>query len=371
MAKPTRPIEIWAVQDVILPVSGEINKVRPIDDLWSKGYDMGQKPAIEEWNYIWNMTTSWLKYISDEQIPGLDDRYLRRSQNLADLGDKAASRSNLNVYSKEESEQRYVNVTGDQMTGNLGVPYLFFTRGANSDGAWMEAKAGGPDKTYMDIGISDNYGDPSAAETDIIRFRFKNTDGSEFSMVEINALDGTGTGYMRVFGQLWARQLTIAGNISWTGMAQGANLNLSGTMSSASVATGNLAVNSQNAVVGGRNIVRAINGVTADGNGDLSLTINTTAASVNGGNGWWRDNSTGIIEQWGIVNYSKLSSTSEYIPFNFTFPNACQNIQMCNLEDFNNEGNVWRVRTFDASGFTFSNGGGNMYTGYFWRAIGY
>lgn len=69
MAKPTTPIEVWARDTLDLPVTGEVNKQRPIDDLWSKGYDRGQKPACEEFNYVVNMLTAWLKYIQSEGLP--------------------------------------------------------------------------------------------------------------------------------------------------------------------------------------------------------------------------------------------------------------------------------------------------------------
>lgn len=69
MAQPTTPIEVWARDTLDLPVTGEVNKQRPIDDLWSKGYDRGQKPACEEFNYVINMLTAWMKYIQSEGLP--------------------------------------------------------------------------------------------------------------------------------------------------------------------------------------------------------------------------------------------------------------------------------------------------------------
>lgn len=69
MAQPTTPIEIWAESTLNLPVAGKPNKQRPINDLWSKGYDKGQKPACEEFNYVLNMMSAWLKYIVAEGLP--------------------------------------------------------------------------------------------------------------------------------------------------------------------------------------------------------------------------------------------------------------------------------------------------------------
>lgn len=45
--------------------------------------------------------------------------FLRKDQNLADVSDKATSRENLDVYSKDEADERYVNQSGDTMGGPL------------------------------------------------------------------------------------------------------------------------------------------------------------------------------------------------------------------------------------------------------------
>ena len=66
---PTSPIEIWAAADYILPNTHNLNKERPIDDLWLKGYDMRQKPTVEDFNYLLNMVTSWVKYVIDGALP--------------------------------------------------------------------------------------------------------------------------------------------------------------------------------------------------------------------------------------------------------------------------------------------------------------
>lgn len=271
MAKPTRPIEIWAVKDIVLPVSKRNNKVRPIDDLWSKGYDKTQKPGAEEWNYIWNMTTSWLKYISDEQIPELDNRFLQIANNLSDLGNVAAARKNLDVYSKKESEDRYVNTEGDTMTGTLNLPRLSFTKKDTTDFAYIEANTTGVDKTYLDFVIGDNGGDPSGSSIDIMRWRFQpSSSGTLTSMMELNSKDGINS-YLRIFGELWARTATIAGEFTWTGAGKGASLVLTGAFTAASARTNSLVVVNNSATVGGRNIVRSVNGATADANGNVNI----------------------------------------------------------------------------------------------------
>ncbi|CAH0499381.1 putative gpH domain protein [Escherichia phage phAPEC8] [Escherichia phage vB_Eco_Alma] len=76
MSKPSFPLEIWAEEDQVLPNTHRQNRLRPIDDLWRKGWDLGQKPSCEELNYIFNMLGTWAKYIADEQIPAQEGRYL-------------------------------------------------------------------------------------------------------------------------------------------------------------------------------------------------------------------------------------------------------------------------------------------------------
>lgn len=82
MAKPTDPIYVWAREDVNLPSTGLPNKSKPIDDLLDKGYDKGQKPAAEEFNYILNMSSGWIDWIVNEKFPELEAEIARLLQEL-------------------------------------------------------------------------------------------------------------------------------------------------------------------------------------------------------------------------------------------------------------------------------------------------
>lgn len=82
MAKPTDPIYVWAREDVNLPSTGLPNKSKPIDDLLDKGYDKGQKPAAEEFNYILNMSSGWIDWIVNEKFPALEAEIARLLQEL-------------------------------------------------------------------------------------------------------------------------------------------------------------------------------------------------------------------------------------------------------------------------------------------------
>lgn len=82
MARPTDDIIVWANQDIDLPSTGRPNKSKPIDDLIGKGFDKGQKPAAEEFNYLLNLTTEWVDWIVNEKFPELEDDITRRLDEL-------------------------------------------------------------------------------------------------------------------------------------------------------------------------------------------------------------------------------------------------------------------------------------------------
>ena len=63
MAQPTY-LPLWATDDTTLPATGETNKVRPREVLRSTGWDMGQIPTCEEWNWMFNNVYLWIQYLS-------------------------------------------------------------------------------------------------------------------------------------------------------------------------------------------------------------------------------------------------------------------------------------------------------------------
>lgn len=66
MARPTQDIVLWAAQDVNLPAIDGPNKSLPISDLINKGWDMNQKPAADEFNYLLNNYSKWLIYLDEK-----------------------------------------------------------------------------------------------------------------------------------------------------------------------------------------------------------------------------------------------------------------------------------------------------------------
>lgn len=272
MAIPTIPLQIWAESDVVLPNAHTANKISPIADLWDKGWDLGEKPACEELNYVLNMMTWWMTYISEEQIPGLSNDYLRKDQNLRDVSDIPTARSNLGVYSKTESDARYVNVDGDTMTGPLTVPRINFPVGGTSDSAYITTTLGN-DITMLDFVIGDDGGAAGSATVDSIRFRFSPTDTSAIlTMMELNTT-GPNTALLRVQGNITATGTITTGTLASTTINNGGNIQTTSLGVGGTATLQNLVVNSNNATVGGRSIVRAVNSTAANANGDVSISI--------------------------------------------------------------------------------------------------
>lgn len=96
--------------------------------------------------------------------------------------------------------------------------------------------------------------------------------------------------------------------------------------------------------------------------GDLNFA---SLQAVNG----YQYNPSGILEQWGLHNMAGRSH-EQTIRFPIPFSKGCYNIQLTNIENYGNEGNTVRVTRMSTVSFSISNGGGNTYTAYLWRAIG-
>lgn len=292
ITKPILPLEIWAETDLVLPNSGRQNKVRPIDDLWQKGWDKGQKPDCEAFNYLLNMYGQWLQYTLDRlDTPNTD--YLEIAQNLADVLDKAAARKNLDVYSKAEAANAFVNIDGDTMTGPLGVRRIDFTGCHSTDFFYVECSYEEANESLEFSHLDFVFGDNAAQ--DQIRFRCRNTasNGGIFNVMTVESKDGS-TGRVNIYDELNVttsistnRLSAVTGQFTSIAVTNsssfGAILCHSTTINSGGISTnytrvnGDCNVNSlivQNnwAVVAGRHIVRTVNGVGADASGAVWIS---------------------------------------------------------------------------------------------------
>lgn len=112
MAQPTNPLIVWASDDVILPNAQRPNKSLPSESLIQTGWDLSQKPAADEWNYLLNNNGQYIKWLIEEKI----NEFLKKSENLNDLADKATARTNLDVLSKSEVNSKNI-LSGAGLTG--------------------------------------------------------------------------------------------------------------------------------------------------------------------------------------------------------------------------------------------------------------
>ena len=284
MTKPVIPLDIWANQDVVLENTGELNKSQPKKEERLKGWDMTQRMACEVVNFELHMLSAWLKHLTEDVVPGWDNRFLRVTNNLADVPDKAAARQVLNVYSPEEMDDLYVDKSGDIMiqTQTLGLQRIEFAS-ASTDSAAIYTTIT-PDKTTMDFWIMDNIGgadgtdlDDPSHQIDGFRWRFQPSGGQPvFSAMKLNAITAN------------RARLAIQGNLECNdAKSSSANANavtipratVNGQQSCGSAQIGGRVdcndetVRGQYATVGGRNVVRRVNGNSADGSGNLTIPM--------------------------------------------------------------------------------------------------
>lgn len=78
MAQPTY-FPDWATSNTNLPATNNVNKVRPKTTLRTIGWDLGELPSAEEWNWQLNNVGLWIHYLNDEVIGNLPNVYLPKN----------------------------------------------------------------------------------------------------------------------------------------------------------------------------------------------------------------------------------------------------------------------------------------------------
>lgn len=106
----------WATNDVNLPSTGSRNKERPRQTLREVGWDAGQIPTAEEFNWLLNNLCLWINYANDN----VNTPYLQKSSNLSDLVSKTTARTNLDIYSKTEIDDA-INAAKTEMQLKVGT----------------------------------------------------------------------------------------------------------------------------------------------------------------------------------------------------------------------------------------------------------
>ena len=153
--------------------------------------------------------------------------------------------------SEKVASTKYVLKAGDVMTGSLTIANASILRGDDTSLVQYFRYANNTERAAIYHSSSNNT------------LRLRSSGGTEVTI----ANNGT----------LFASAVTgSSGNISGTLTAStisATNGTFSGTLTVNYTNTSSLNVSSQSAVVGGKNIVRSINGTGADGNGNVTLTL--------------------------------------------------------------------------------------------------
>lgn len=256
MAQPDIDIEVWAEEEYTLPNANTLSKIRPIDDLWTKGYDLGEKPDCQAWNYVWNMITVWLQYIEEEEIPGLSDLFLTKANNLSDLSDLSEARDNLSVYSIDEADDTFLQLVGGTLSGGLKI-------------------TGSSNVVNTTTGLSITSSSGVATFT-------SNAAGFSFKTVNSAGTSTTGTLTLSASGALvTSSTITASGSIVSSSTVRGATLQSTGSATvSGTTTTGNLVVSNASATVNGSNIVRSVNGSTANSAGAVTISLSSYLTGI-------------------------------------------------------------------------------------------
>ena len=220
---------------------------------------------------------------------------------------------------------------------------------------------------------------------------FTSTDGSTGSKILLNGHDvvGDDNGGIKLVGQgtygshtlmigkngLQADGKQLVRSVDGVNANANGNVNLNGKYLpiGGGTITGALTVNG-NSVVGGRNVVRSVNGVTAGSDGNVSIKTGggdhyVTSAWHSGHNGYRRWND-GYIEQWGFVNKGGNNKTITF-HINFTVaPPIVNFIEIINANTNSESSGHWVKPTPSTTSFVTQS---NMYGGNptLWFACGY
>lgn len=124
-----------------------------------------------------------------------------------------------------------------------------------------------------------------------------------------------------------------------------------------------LAVTASAATVNGQNVVRSVNGNTADAAGAVTINTTTTSASL-GNDGWCYDSNTKVLTQWG---YQPVAGNGSY---SITFPRTFATVYNISTTRIGSTASpTSSVTGVNNNGFTLrQNDGGDG--GSYWYAIG-
>ena len=283
--------------------------------------------------------------ISETETGAIDDKavtplkgatvYLKKSGNLAGLGNVATARSNLGLGDASTQASGFFLQTASNLSDVPNKPLARNNLGLTSTATQPE--------TYF-LRSGSNLSDltnVSTARSNLGLTAMALQDPNAY-MTKADSLTGIGNpAHARL--QLGLGTASTSNNEAF--LWRGNNL---GDLTNVQAARNNLQLGS----AATRDVIGVVNAL------DFS--------SVGGDFGWML-RPDGILEVWGRINITGQRDGSQVWPR--AFNNGAWNIQLTNVEAYPNEGNTVRVTGFDRFGFSWSQNRPD-YTQYFFRAIG-
>lgn len=293
MAQPTY-YPLWATEDTTLPNTDQTNKIRPKTTLREIGWDKGQIPSAEEFNWLFNNMYQWIYYLNEEALPTylpIDGTSLSFTGDITGTatwnGNKATSvelsSATLNAATSSPTADTLVKRNSSGGFSALQNMYGFAPNGQNFD--------------YRIYNQDNNTQVASFAwaRSDDVVTLYRGTSASKQS--EVNLYNG------RV-------EITSPRSKS----SQGSN---------AADLTRKDYVDTKVSTLDDE-----LSSDITDLNTNLTNYINGRSTASFSQNGWWKDVNTGMIIQWGLVNLpiANDAQTSSSVTFPVTFPNNVYSI---------------------------------------------
>jgi len=279
-------------------------------------------------------------------------------------GNVLLNASDVGALTQDQGDARYVNLAGDTMTGNLIAPYVT-TAGITATNGYVTINAVYYNNNQYARFLA--YAADGTTQLGYMEFDYNKNcsfavNGRAFSMDNQGAFHSPGPIYestsVRVYSPNNKPTANDVGAVPTSGGAITGPINVSGQITSAAGYN----------VYAGQNIIAGSGGVY-ESNVRVYSPNNpppvTTSASL-GSSGWWKDQSTGMIVQWGSVSRSDTNTTA-YFPI--AFPGGALNVQLTLTNSAGNSLDNIFAQNIGQFGFTYVSSANEIRA--MWLAIGY
>lgn len=285
---------LWAMEDTTLPNTDQTNKIRPKTTLRDIGWDKGQIPSAEEFNWLFNNMYQWIYYLNEEALP----TYLPiNGTSLSFTGDitGTATWSGNKETSVELSSQTLNSATSSPIINTL------VKRDSSGGFSALQNMYGfAPNGLNFDYRIYDK-------DTDIQLGSYAYDRASDVIVL----YKGTSTAQqnsVRLYSDRTEISKPRSSSSQGTNAADLTRKDYVDTLVST--------------------LDEELSSDITDLNTNLTNYINGRSTASFSQNGWWKDVNTGMIIQWGLVNLPTINDaqTSASVTFPVTFPNNVYSI---------------------------------------------